>query len=104
MAKKIKSSISAKQLRELRESLHHLKPIVIIGNNGLTENVLAEINHALNDHELIKIRINAENSSDRTEVAQKICAQTSAILVQTIGHILAIYRKNPLLEERKSIL
>lgn len=103
MAKKIKNSISSKELRELRESLHHLKPIIIIGNDGLTNNVLAEIDRALNDHELIKIRINAENSTERAEIAQKICDQTSAILVQTIGHILAIYRKNPQLEERKLV-
>ena len=97
MDKKIKQPILTPQnTRELRSKTHHLKPIVIIGNNGLTEPVIQEIDRALNDHELIKIRVSVKDSKkELTEITQEICTKTNATLIQFIGHIIAIYRKNP---------
>jgi RNA-binding protein len=90
-------SISSKKIRELRAKLHNLKPIVIIGNNGLTENVLEEIKRGLNDHELIKTRIagDLQNRKLRARITQKICDETTAILVQMIGNVAAFYRPSP---------
>ncbi len=66
----------------------------MIGQAGLTPAVLAEIEGALNAHELIKVRIRAEKD-ERTQISQKICQDTDAQLIQNIGQIAVIYRKNP---------
>jgi RNA-binding protein len=89
------ATINPQLKRELKSQLHALKPIVIIGDNGLTDNVLAEIERALNDHELIKIRLSeAATSEKRDQIAAQICETTRATLIQTIGWIIAIYRKS----------
>jgi RNA-binding protein len=100
MAKKPqKPNLSSQELRELRSQLHHLKPIVVIGTNGLTDAVLQEISRALDDHELIKIRTNITDRDERNQITEEVCAKSSAHWVQTIGHIIAIYRKNLQAEE-----
>lgn len=87
--------LTSQNIRELKSKLHHLKPSVIIGNNGLTEAVINEIDRALNDHELIKIRIHTKNhKTDLTKITHEICTKTQAALIQIIGHIVAIYREN----------
>ncbi len=86
--------ITTTQKRQLRGSAHSLKPVVILGDKGLTDNVLEEINRALDDHELIKIRINAADKAQRQQITQDICEKTQAQLIHTIGHIIAIYREN----------
>ena len=69
-----------------------MKPVVIIGNAGLTENVLTEIDGALAHHELIKVKINAADKTERQAIIDKICEQTAANRVLSIGHIAAFYR------------
>ena len=86
-------AIGSKIKQKLRASAHPLKPVVIIGNRGLTEAVQLEIERALLTHALIKIRIQADTAKTRTEMIQKICADRSAELIQIIGHIVVIYRK-----------
>lgn len=85
-------SLTSIQKRQLKGQAHKLKPFVIIGNHGLTEAVHNEIEQVLNDHELIKIRINADTREDRREMTTAICEQHGATLLQTIGHIIVIYR------------
>lgn len=80
--------------KKLRAQAHGLKPVIMIGQAGLTAAVLAEIELALDSHELIKVRIRAERE-DRKQITEKICADTGAALVQTIGQIAVIYRLNP---------
>lgn len=80
--------------KNFRTQAHTLKPVIMIGQSGLTAAVLAEIELALNCHELIKIRIRAERE-DRKLISEKICAETGAELIQTIGQITVIYRLNP---------
>lgn len=84
--------LDKKTLRKYRSIGHHLDPVVIVAN-GLTDNVTAEINRALSDHELIKVRIVAEDRDDRKAVIDEICATQQAELVQVIGKIALIYRK-----------
>ncbi len=84
--------LDKKTQRKYRSIGHHLDPVVIVAN-GLTENVLAEINRALSDHELIKVRIVSEDREDRKAVIGEICESQQAELVQTIGKIALIYRK-----------
>lgn len=80
--------------KKLRAQAHSLKPVIMIGQSGLTAAVLAEIELALNTHELIKVRIRAERE-DRKLISEKICADTGAELIQSIGQIAVIYRLNP---------
>ena len=87
--------LSNKQIRHLRKLAHHLKPVVIIGGAGLNENVLAEIDGALSHHELIKVRVNAEDKAARQALVAKISAETHAEHVQSIGHVASFFRRNP---------
>ncbi|MFZ2406499.1 MAG: ribosome assembly RNA-binding protein YhbY [Methylobacter sp.] len=80
--------------KKLRAQAHSLKPVIMIGQSGLTAAVLAEVELALDSHELIKVRIRAERD-DRKQISEKICAETGAELIQNIGQIAVIYRLNP---------
>jgi len=84
--------VTEPQRRHLRKLAHHLKPVVIVGNAGLSENVLAEIDNALAHHELIKVRINAADKAERQAMIERICQQTGADWVLSIGHIAGFYR------------
>lgn len=84
--------LSSTQKKHLKGLAHKLNPFVIIGSQGLTEAVHNEIEQVLNDHELIKIRINTETREERREMATAICEHHGAALLQTIGHIIVIYR------------
>ena len=83
------------QLRQkLKASAHHLRPVVLLGNKGLTPAVIEETNIALLSHELIKVKINGAEKSDRQLIAAEICETLQASLVQLIGNTAIIYRKN----------
>lgn len=86
--------ISPTQKKSFRAKAHNLKPIIIIGSQGLTTAVQAEINNALDAHELLKIRVNALDREERKSMTEEICRIQQAELIQTIGHIIVIYRKN----------
>jgi RNA-binding protein len=79
----------------LRARAHGLKPVVITGQAGITPNVLNEIDLALTHHELIKVRINAEDRAQRRAMGDQICTSTRSELVQSIGHIVTLFRKSP---------
>lgn len=80
--------------KQLRANAHTLKPVVMIGQSGLTDAVLAEVELALNSHELIKVKIRAERD-ERKLISEKMCAATGAELIQAIGQIAVLYRLNP---------
>ena len=86
-------TITDKQILFLRKSCHHIKPIVTVGGAGLTENVLSEIDLALNHHELVKVKINTGDRDERKAMIEKIISVTAAVLVQTIGHTASFYRQ-----------
>lgn len=86
-------ALTDKQTLFLRKQCHHLKPVVIIGSAGLTENVLNEIDNALAHHELIKVKINASDKELRSAMIEKIIESTSSCLIQTIGHTASFYRQ-----------
>jgi RNA-binding protein len=81
--------------KQLRAKAHELKPVVITGQAGISDAVLNEINLALDCHELIKVRVNAEDREQRKEMTDYIGGATGAELIQSIGHIIVLYRKNP---------
>ena len=86
--------LNNKQIRFLRAQAHSMKPVVLIGGAGLTDNVINEINQALDDHELIKVRVNADDREDKKEMIDSIIRQTESTHVQSIGHIGIFYRQN----------
>lgn len=86
--------LNPKQRQLLKAQAHKLKPVILIGNNGLTDAVQKEIHRALNDHELIKIRIQTNDRDLRKALFAEICEGQEAELVQSIGSIGVVYRKN----------
>ncbi|MBV1884706.1 MAG: YhbY family RNA-binding protein [Gammaproteobacteria bacterium] len=78
--------------KQFRAIGHHLKPIVFIADNGLTESVKEELERALKDHELIKIKISSPDRTARKEMCQLVCQQCGAQLVQSLGNTALIYR------------
>ena len=87
-------SLKASQKKNLRAQVHHLKPVVTVADKGLSESVVAEIERALNDHELIKIKLRADRDTRKAWV-ESIATQCKAELVQSIGQVASFYRKNP---------
>ncbi len=91
--------------KQFKQLAHDLNPIIITGQHGISENLLAEIDRALNDHELIKIRVNAEDRIERKALAADIIKQSKAELIQSIGHIIVVFRQSQRkIEAGKSIL
>ncbi|MEO6065928.1 MAG: ribosome assembly RNA-binding protein YhbY [Lysobacterales bacterium] len=88
-------SLSNSQLRYLRGLGHDLKPVVAIAVKGLTDNVMAEIELALDHHELIKVRISADDRDARDALIESILMRTLADKVQRVGHVLTLFRRNP---------
>ena len=87
-------SKNAKQdLRQLRAIGHKLKPVVTIAGKGLNDSVLAELERALNDHELIRVKLAVGSREARSAVSEQICNQLQADVVQRIGNVLVILRR-----------
>jgi RNA-binding protein len=88
-------SLENRERRALKHRAHHLKPVVLLGAAGLTEAVLAEIELALDHHELIKVRVNGGERGMRDAQVGTIVQETGAALVQRIGNVAVLYRANP---------
>jgi RNA-binding protein len=87
-------TLTKAQEKVLRTEARSRKPVIWIGQQGLTVNVLAEIESALNHHELIKIRLRAGDREMRDVLIADLCARTGAMSVQRIGNTVALYRMN----------
>ncbi|SDB46203.1 RNA-binding protein [Pseudidiomarina indica] len=88
-------TLSNKQKQYLKGLAHPLKPVVLLGANGLTEGVMAEIELALTHHELIKIKVPEEERELREQIYATILAHTEATKVQVVGKVLTLYRPSP---------
>ncbi|PCJ42833.1 MAG: ribosome assembly RNA-binding protein YhbY [SAR86 cluster bacterium] len=84
-------SLNNKQLKNFRSIGHNLSPIVIIAK-GLNANINSEIDRALNDHELIKLKVHSNDRDAKKALVGKICKERNAELVQLIGHVALIYK------------
>ncbi len=82
------------QKQALKAQAHHLNPVILIGNKGLTPAVIEETDIALKAHELIKVKMNGAEKADRQIMARELCEQLSAESIQLIGNTLIMYRKN----------
>ncbi|MDP3678495.1 MAG: ribosome assembly RNA-binding protein YhbY [Methylotenera sp.] len=96
--------LSTKQIAHLRGLAHKLNPVVMIGNNGLTENVIKEIELNLNAHELIKIQVAGDDRAVRKAIFDEICSKTSAIAVHHIGKQLVFYRPSSTIKESAKVV
>ena len=85
-------ALSEKLKRELRGRGHALKPVVTIGNAGLSAAVMREIDLSLEHHELMKVKIASGDRAQRAATINSLCETLGAELVQSIGHIALIYR------------
>jgi RNA-binding protein len=85
--------LSEKQKKHLRRLAHPLSPIVMLGNAGLTDGVVAEMDRALAHHELVKVSARVGERSARDEALDTLAARTSAQLVQRIGNVGVFYRR-----------
>lgn len=84
--------LSAAEKKHFRGIGHHLKPVVLIGGGGLSEALAAELDRALEDHELIKVKVHAEDRDSRRAVIDALPAMSGCEVVATIGNIALVYR------------
>jgi RNA-binding protein len=87
--------LTSARKRELRARAHHLKPVVIVGQRGVTDAVIAAVEQALYDHELVKIRLRALASELRRGVIDDLCDRLGADLVGLIGAVATLYKPKP---------
>lgn len=86
--------LSKNQIKHLKTLSHDLKPVIMVGQNGVTENILKELEIALDFHELVKIKIAGEDKESRAEMIKQLSSAASVEIVQKIGKTLTLYRKN----------
>lgn len=87
--------LTPKERQALKGRAHKLNPVVLLGNAGLSEAVLKEIDRALQAHELIKIRVPSDDEAERAQMFSEIATRLSAARVQSIGKVLVLYRPLP---------
>lgn len=88
-------ALSTADKKHYRTIAHNLNPVVIVGDKGLTENLIEELNRALFDHELIKVKIAIGDRDDRAEIMNTLIEETKSELVQSIGKVIVLLKKNP---------
>ncbi len=86
--------LSKEQIKQFRSIGHALKPVVTVAQNGLSETVLAELDRALTDHELIKVKITIDDRNARKDIIKNIIDQSAAAFIQEIGKVALIFRKS----------
>jgi RNA-binding protein len=87
--------LTEKQRRHLKGLAHPLKPVILMGNAGLTEAVIAETDRALADHELIKVRLPGHEREQRDAALTLLAGRTNSAMVTRIGHVAVLYRPHP---------
>ena len=88
-------TLTEKQKRHLRGLGHKLKPVVMIGAGGFSATVRNELDLSLTRHELLKVRLSVGEREAREALILRLCAETAAQLVQRVGNIALLYRRNP---------
>ncbi|GAA3974897.1 ribosome assembly RNA-binding protein YhbY [Allohahella marinimesophila] len=80
--------------KSLRAIAHELKPVIIVGEKGLTDTVIGEVERALADHELIKVKLASNDRDERKEIVEAIIAATKATQIQLIGKVLVLLKRS----------
>lgn len=86
--------LTERQKKYLRGLAHPLEPVIMIGNAGLTEGVVAEAARALHDHELIKVKVRGAEREKRDAMLTELASKTGSAMVHRIGHVAVFYRRN----------
>jgi len=84
--------MNERQLKQLRRLAHPRRPIVTVGTAGLNDAVIKELEQALTDHELLKVRVRCDDRAERDNVIEELTRRTRSTLVQRIGHVAVLYR------------
>jgi RNA-binding protein len=87
--------LTGKQRRHLRALAHELDPIVQVGKGGLDDGLVAAVDRALTDHELVKVKVGEAAGLDRHSAAEQLATRTKAEVAQVIGNIVLLYRADP---------
>ena len=87
-----KKTMDNQQLKKFRTIAHQLRPILTIAGDGVTANIVKELNQALERHELIKIKIQVGDREVRQQVTDELCLQSNAECVQRIGNVAVLFR------------
>lgn len=93
--------LSEPQKKKLRGLGHKLKPVIMVGELGLTKSLIAEFESTLDHHELIKVKVRAGDRSARDAIISELCKSSGAELVQRIGNVALLYRENPDKKDKK---
>jgi RNA-binding protein len=86
--------LTEKQRKYLRGLAHPLEPIILVGNAGLTDGVVRETARALNDHELVKVKVRSADRAAREKAFEALASLTGSALVHRIGHVGVLYLRN----------
>ncbi len=86
--------LSKKQKTSLRSLAHAKKPVVMIGSSGLSDNIFAALEEALDRHELVKIKISSGDREERENIVLQLIEKSGAEKIQRIGNMLTLYRRN----------
>jgi RNA-binding protein len=87
--------LNTAQRTHLRRLGHAIEPVVLVGQNGISPNLIAEFERALNDHELVKVRARVGDREMRDEILDELAKAAKAEIIQRIGHVALYYRRNP---------
>ncbi|HEX7341035.1 MAG TPA: YhbY family RNA-binding protein [Rhodanobacteraceae bacterium] len=87
--------LTPSQRRYLRGLCHNLKPLILIGNKGVTPSLAAELGQTLDHHELVKIKLSGGDREERQQQLDVLLEASGAELVQQIGHVASVFRRNP---------
>jgi RNA-binding protein len=96
--------LSSQQIRQLKKLAHGLKPVVLVGQHGLGDNVIDEIDNALDAHELIKVKLAGSDSQTRNRLSREIGDRLHSNLIQMIGRVAIFYRPNPKKKKNRIIV
>ena len=88
-------SLSTRQRAYMRGLGHHLQPVVMLGKDGISDGLLQALDTALDQHELVKVRLSENAPGERPELASSLAEQSAAALVQVLGRLVLLYRRRP---------
>jgi RNA-binding protein len=87
--------LTGKQRRHLRALAHALRPVVHVGKGGVDDSLVAAVDRALADHELVKVRIGDGAEGDRHTAADELAKRTHSEIAQVLGYVVLLYRRDP---------
>ena len=88
-------ALTTRERAHLKARAHALEPVVLVGGAGVTDRLVAEVDRALTAHELIKVKVGADDRDERVALGDEICARTGAAAVHRVGKVLILWRPRP---------